>query len=83
MGYTLLVLRISDREETALKIQKVLTSQGCKILTRLGLHDHEGGVCSPCGTVVLQLSCTPEECKAVAADLTKIDGVKAKFVDFD
>jgi hypothetical protein len=83
MGYTLLVLRINDREDTALEIQKVLTAHGCKIMTRLGLHDHDDGTCSPCGTMVLQLRCSSEECKAVEADLVKIEGVKAKFVDFD
>jgi hypothetical protein len=81
---SLLVLRINDREDTALKIQQVLTNHGCKIMTRLGLHDHgENGVCSPCGTMVLHLSCTKEECRAVEADLVKIEGVRAQFVDFD
>jgi hypothetical protein len=83
MDYALLVLRVNDREDAALEIQKVLTANGCKIMTRLGLHDHGSATCSPCGTIVLQLSCSPEERKAVEADLLKIDGVKARFVDFD
>jgi hypothetical protein len=83
MSYTLLALRINDREDKALEIQKTLTRHGCKIMTRLGLHDHGDSACSPCGTMVLQLCCSPDESRAVAADLTKIDGVKAKIVDFD
>ena len=83
MGYTLLVLRINDREGQALEIQKTLTRHGCKIMTRLGLHDHGDGVCASRGTMVLQLCGTSGECEAVAADLAKIDGVKAKVVDLD
>jgi hypothetical protein len=80
----LLVLRINDREDTAMKIQQVLTNHGCKIMTRLGLHDHgESGVCSSCGTMVLHLYCTEEERRVVEADLVKIEGVRARFVDFD
>ncbi|MDR0615707.1 MAG: hypothetical protein LBG29_02770 [Synergistaceae bacterium] len=83
MDYALLVLRINYREDTALEIQKILTAHGCKIMTRLGLHDHGSATCSPCGTIILQLSCSSEERKAVEADILKIGGVKARFVDFD
>jgi hypothetical protein len=79
-----MAIRINDREDNAVKIQQTLTAHGCKIMMRLGLHDQEeGGVCSPSGTMILQLRCSAEECKAIEADLTKIDGVKAKFLDLD
>lgn len=79
---TLMALRVNDRDTNAVKIQQVLTNHGCRISMRLGLHDHdEGNVCSTSGTLILQLCCTADEAKLVEADLLKIDGVKAKFID--
>lgn len=81
----LLALKVSNRDSSAMKIQEVLTKHGCKISMRLGLHDAEGeanNVCSPTGTMILRLCCSDEEGRAVEADLAKIEGVKAKFIDF-
>lgn len=85
MAYgTLMAIRIQDRDNTAVKIQEVLTRHGCKIDMRLGLHDNEGEkVCSNSGTLILRMCCTSDEAKLVEADLAKIDGVKAKFIDLD
>ena len=81
---TLMAIRIKNRDANATKVQEVLTGHGCNISMRLGLHDpSEGNVCSPDGTLILQLCCTADEAKKVEADLVKIDGVKAKFIDLD
>lgn len=78
----ILAIRINDREESAVRVQEVLTEHGCEIRMRLGLHDMaDNGTCSPCGTVLLQLCGTVEEGEAVEIELSKIPGVKAKFVD--
>jgi len=77
----IMAIRIDDREETAVKVQEILTRHGCEIKTRLGLHDVEGGVCSPSGTLILQLCGTAEQGRSVEKELTTISGVKAKFVD--
>lgn len=80
----IMAIRISDRDENAVKVQEVLTKHGCEIRTRLGLHDQgEDNVCLPSGTLLLQLCGTPEQGRGVEADLNKIPGVKAKFVDLD
>jgi hypothetical protein len=80
----LIAVRVCDRDNNALKIQQTLTKHGCHINVRLGLHDSEdGNVCSPCGTMILQLSCPPEDAKIVVDDLCKIDSVKAQLIDLD
>ncbi len=80
----LMAIRIENREASAVKIQQVLTKHGCKIRMRLGIHDQDDpNVCSLSGTLIVQLCCTAEEGRAVEADLVKIDGVKAKFVNFE
>ena len=80
----MMALRITDRESQAVKIQSTLTEHGCKINMRLGLHDQEANnVCSMAGIVILQLCCSADEARAIEADLLKIPGVKAKFIDLD
>ena len=81
----LLALRVTNRDSSAMKIQEVLSKHGCKISMRLGLHDVEGegsNICSGTGTMILRLCCSDEEGHAIEDDLVKIDGVKAKFIDF-
>jgi lipoate-protein ligase B len=80
----ILAIRVDDRDNSAVKIQQVLTKHGCNINVRLGLHDQEeGNVCSPAGTVILQLSCPHDDAKLIEADLLEIGGVRAKFIDLD
>ncbi|MDR1137154.1 MAG: hypothetical protein LBK91_02415 [Synergistaceae bacterium] len=81
----LVAVRVGNRDSSALKIQETLTKHGCSISVRLGLHDNEegGGVCSPCGTMILQLSCSPDDARALVEELRKIDSVKAQFIDLD
>ncbi|MDR2780754.1 MAG: hypothetical protein LBB28_06475 [Synergistaceae bacterium] len=81
---SLIAVRVGDRGNNALKVQQTLTKHGCSINVRLGLHDNEGdNVCSPSGTMILQLSCSPEDAKVLVDDLCKIESVKAQFIDLD
>jgi hypothetical protein len=81
---TLIAIRIEDREHAAVDVQRVLTKNGCDICVRLGLHDRgDGNVCSPGGTMILQMSCPPEDGKKVVRELQDIKGVKAQFIDLD
>ncbi|MDR1965751.1 MAG: hypothetical protein LBQ36_03500, partial [Synergistaceae bacterium] len=68
---TLLAIRVGDRGNNALKVQEVLTRHGCNIKVRLGLHDQDdGNVCSPFGTMILQLSCEKGDVRCVIEDLS-------------
>ena len=79
---TLIAVRIANREDTAVNVQRVLTKNGCNITVRLGLHDHEdGNACSPNGTMILQMSCGQEQAKNVVKELQEIKGVLAQFID--
>lgn len=74
-----MIVALSERHQTAEKVQKVLTKYGCIIKVRLGLHETDK-VCSPCGLVVLHLADEPKEIKKLHADLNKIKNVQAKTV---
>ena len=64
MEYQLVAIKVGQREDSASKVQAILTSFGCNIKVRLGLHDLPEGACSPTGLIILQVT-------AQAADLDK------------
>lgn len=75
-------VRLENRNQSAVDVQKVLTEYGCCIRTRLGLHDQEpNGVCSPSGILLLQLCCGEEEGKNLEKALGAIEGVKAQLIN--
>ena len=79
---SLIAVRIENREDSAVEVQRVLTKNGCDITVRLGLHDHEdGNICSPCGTMILQMSCGRDQAQNVVKELEEIKGVRAQFID--
>ena len=79
---SLIAVRVENREDAAVEVQRILTKNGCDITVRLGLHDREdGNVCSPSGTMILQMSCGPDRAKNVVTELQGIKGVKAQFID--
>jgi hypothetical protein len=49
MGFVL-----HDRVKTASTVQELLTSYGCEINTRIGLHVAAEGACSPHGLILLE-----------------------------
>ncbi|MEG1836930.1 MAG: hypothetical protein RRZ70_02925 [Synergistaceae bacterium] len=77
----IIAVRITERNSTAIEVQKVLTNYGCYIRIRLGLHDQDECDCSPVGILILQLCSTIEISENLRNDLNDIDGVKAHLVD--
>jgi len=82
MDCDIMVIKIKKRGEKAPKVQEVLTSFGCSIKTRLGLHE-AGDRCSEEGILVLQLVGEKDEMKKLEKALNAMDGVKAKMVNLD
>jgi len=80
MDYTIAVVKIGNREGSALAVQKVLTENGCLIKVRLGLHDMPTDACSPLGVVIMQLVGKTVECKAMVDALNAIPEVVARLV---
>lgn len=77
--YHLMGILVGKRRETALRVQEVLTSHGCLIKVRLGLHE-AGDACSDEGLVVLQLQGSTEMIDELYADLNVIQGVVAEHI---
>lgn len=80
MKRMVMVICVSKRSREALEVQKILTKNGCIIKTRLGIHEAEGDKCSECGIIVIETSASPSENNKMAAELSKLPGVKVTKV---
>lgn len=54
MAKVILGFVLHDRVKTASKVQELLTSYGCDINTRIGLHVASSDSCSPNGLILLE-----------------------------
>jgi len=78
MQYQLVAVKVGHREDSATKVQSILTSFGCNIKVRLGLHDLPDGACSPRGLIILQVIANEEELNGFLDELNKLDEVVAR-----
>ncbi|MBA4251939.1 MAG: hypothetical protein C0425_11260 [Chlorobiaceae bacterium] len=81
MKKTILLLLVGNRKEDAVKVQQILTSWGCLIKTRLGIHDGVLENCSDTGLLILELVGTNEQNQEIARKLSLLPGVSSKLVD--
>lgn len=78
---TILGIRLDNRMDTAIHFQKLLTTYGCIIKTRLGLHDVSENKCAPNGLILLELI-DDVEAQAFQKELTSIDGIEIQSMKF-
>ncbi len=71
------------RQETATKVQKILTAWGCFIKTRLGIHDGVLENCTDTGLVFIELVGDYEKHEEMARKLNLIKGVDAKLIPLE
>ena len=75
--YNIMGIIIDHRTKSAPKVQEVLTSHGCKIGLRVGMHEAQDA-CSEEGLVILQVNGDSAEIGKLEEDLNRIDGVVTK-----
>ena len=51
---TIIGVNLTNRAESSVEFQEILTKFGCSIRTRIGLHPSEQGVCLNRGIVLLE-----------------------------
>jgi hypothetical protein len=78
---TIIGIRLDNRSQTALDFQKTLTTYGCIIKTRLGLHDVAANVCAPNGIILLEVIDDAEAIK-FKDELAKIPGAEIQVMKF-
>lgn len=79
--FTIMAIKISPRNSLAPRVQEILTSYGCIIQTRLGLHEASKYSCSQSGLILLNLlHDKKDEIEKLLNELNVLDGVEAKIL---
>lgn len=73
---------VSEKDQAALQVQKILTKYGCSIRTRLGLNELERDHCKGCGLILLELMGDLNECLRLENELWAVPGVKLQKMVF-
>lgn len=74
-------LKINNKQENALKVQQILTENGCKIKTRIGLNVVEKDECSASGLILLEIV-EEQEAKKIISELEKIKDIEIQQMKF-
>ena len=71
-------INLQEREFDSIKFQQIISSYGCYIKTRIGLHDITNGVCAQNGLIILQ-TLDNEEVFQLINDLKSINNIKIEY----
>lgn len=83
MSKVILGFVLHERVKTASKVQELLTTYGCDINTRLGLHVASDDSCSPNGLILLEfIDGGEDKAKEFEKDLKKIAEVDVQKMVF-
>ena len=78
---TIIGIKISNRLESAVSVQEILTKYECIIKTRIGLHEEINGQCSPRGLILLEII-NDEESIKIANELCDIEEIEIQQMKF-
>ena len=80
MARNILLISIGKRTDCAVKVQQILTSDGCVIKTRIGLHGSNSAECKNNGLIILELEGTRKDMSGLEKKLKILKCVKTKFI---
>lgn len=76
-------IQVDNRDEDAVKVQELLTSHGCIIKTRLGIHEAASNMCSSSGLILIEfLPDCEEEVKKLESELASLNDVSVQKMVF-
>ena len=78
--HNIMTVLVNNRRSNSSKLQALLTSSGCIIQTRLGLHEAKES-CSEEGLIILQLVGSKDEVATLECELNSLEGIKAKNLE--
>ena len=78
---TIIGIKVSNRLESAVSVQEILTKYGCIIKTRIGLHEEINGRCSPKGLILLEII-NDEESIKITNELCDIEEIEIQQMKF-
>jgi hypothetical protein len=80
---TILGILLKKRNITSTVFQEILSKHGCKIKTRIGIHNASDHACSPDGVILLDVIGEDAEIQALENDLKSIDGADIQKMVFE
>ena len=80
--HVILGVHIHDRPNRAPELQKIFTTYGCNIKTRLGLHEVNGDYCSMNGLVLFEMVGDPGMIARFESELKGFEGVSVQKMVF-
>ena len=80
--HIILGIHVTDRVHHVRAVQDVLTTYGCNIRTRLGLHNASEDHCSPNGLLILELTGGPDIADSLQNELAVIEGIDVQRMTF-
>jgi len=81
-AHVVLGVHLHNRVKDAPEVQKVLTSFGCNIKTRIGLHEVSDNYCAGSGLIILEMVGDPAKYAELADTLNKFEGVEVQKMIF-
>ncbi len=78
---TIIGIKISNRLESAISVQEILTKYGCAIKTRIGLHEEINGQCSQKGLILLEIT-DNRQASLLSNELCDIDDIEIRQMQF-
>ncbi|WP_041668582.1 hypothetical protein [Acetobacterium woodii] len=76
-------IQVGNRESEALKVQELLSKNGCIIKTRLGLHESSEELCSITGLIILEfLPDKDDEISKMENELNNLSSIIVKKMIF-
>lgn len=76
-------IQVGNREEDAIKLQEILTKNGCIIKTRIGLHESSKEFCATTGLIILEfLSDNDDDIKLMEKELEELTSLVVKKMVF-
>lgn len=78
----ILGIRVADRTREADAVQNLLTTYGCSVRTRLGLHAGNEQADSTEGLILVELTGDPAEMDKLENKLTGLTGVDVRRMEF-
>jgi len=81
MDRNILIITVEKRKKTAHTVQNILTEWGCRIKTRLGIHDGVLDDCSNKGLIILELVGETKDHLELARKLDLLEGVQTRVIE--
>jgi len=78
----ILGVHVTNRVKNIAQVQKVLTTYGCNIKTRLGLHEVGEAYCAPNGLLIIETYGAQKKILELEKKLKKISGLAVRKMVF-